>query len=278
MTLHKEGVHTVLTCAHHYHPKKEASFHSAATLSAPVPKWLETGAGGWADTVSVLTRVRSDKTRPQLRFRSPGFASALFFDLLVVFVVYTSKNESKATCWRGGMIVDSTPDTYVRASHELWTLLKSVAFPTTEGGVGCRQSSTINCSALFGVLLSVATGVSKCLTPKHQLFFFFYYFFLLAAADISFHALAWLQELPARPHRGGEKKKKVFIWCNGKETTTMCATFCSLERSSATKHFDWTLLCNPALQTVPFFLWKTEHKGITPKIARISGCSIKEDP
>lgn len=56
-----------------------------------------------------------------------------------------------------------------------------------------------------------------------------------------------------------------------------CALLSAPSRSSATKHFDWTLLSNPALQTVPFFLSKSKHKGITPKIARISG-STQEYP
>lgn len=122
-------------------------------------------------------------------------------------------------------------------------------------------------------------------TNIRGLFFSWYYvfvclglfFWLLAAVDVSFHP-ACMGSGAAGSASQTKRKKKVFIWCNGKETATMCATFCSLERSSATKHFDWTLLSNPALQTVPFFLSKTKHKGITPKIARISGCSIKEYP
>lgn len=115
----------------------------------------------------------------------------------------------------------------------------------------------------------------KCLELKYQIWLVVFSFSLQLQTS-HFTRLHGFRS--CRPGLPEKKKQKIFIWCNGKETTTMCATFCSLERSSATKHFDWTLLSNPALQTVPFFLSKTKHKGITPKIARISGCSIKGAP
>lgn len=43
-------------------------------------------------------------------------------------------------CWHGGMIVDSTPDKYVRASHVLWTLLKSVALKPLKEGLGVDKA------------------------------------------------------------------------------------------------------------------------------------------
>lgn len=164
-------------------------------------------------------------------------------------------------------------------------IAKGNCFQTSVGKVGCGQSSTINRWALFVpdcktpyfivVCCYWCFKMSRTKIPDLIRGFFCFVFLLYSQLQTShFTRLHGFRSCrPSLP-----EKKKVFIWCNGKETTTMCATFCSLERSSATKHFDWTLLSNPALQTVPFFLSKTKHKGITPKIARISGCSIKEYP
>lgn len=104
-----------------------------------------------------------------------------------------------------------------------------------------------------GFIKRVLVIQNRCLVLKGLFFSFFVFSCYLQLWSSHFTPRAWVQELQARPP-GGRGEKKGSVWCNGKETATVCATFCSLERSSATKHFVWTPVSNPALQTVPFFL------------------------
>lgn len=133
-----------------------------------------------------------------------------------------------------------------RAAH-----LRTRAFQTHRKRSG-MDSLTTDDRKTPGFIKCVLVFRNRCLVLKGLFFFCFVFSCYLQLWSSHFTPRAWVQELQARPPRG--EKKKGSVWCNGKETATVCATFCSLERSSATKHFVWTLVSNPALQTVPFFL------------------------
>lgn len=205
----------------------------------------------------------------------------MFFALLLLhhFKVFTSRlvnNPRVSACvdtagWSRTLQPDEASER-ARAFHEPFRFLKAAAFKTAVGEVGCGQSLAVYHSALFvahhkntrfrSVCCCWCFKTSRTETPDS--FFFVLFCFLLAAADVSFSP-ACMGSGAAGPASQRRKKKKVFIWCNGKETTTMCATFCSHERSSATKHFDWTLVSNPALQTVPFLSLKRLNTKALPQ-------------
>lgn len=101
------------------------------------------------------------------------------------------------------------------------------------------------------------------------------YFFSYLQPFVSHSMHTRVQELQARPE--GRKETRMFLfffYLMEKETTTMCATFCSPETSSATKLFDWAPLLKLRCRLCLSFLFK----DFTPKRDRISGSSVKGEP
>lgn len=107
----------------------------------------------------------------------------------------------------------------------------------------CQSSVKVGCSLhqqLCLALTTKSTLPSVCsLTQNNAAWFLL----PAAAADasLSFHPSLH----PSTPWAAGPAppiKRKGFIWWNCKETTTTFATLSSLEKSSATQHFHWTLL------------------------------------
>lgn len=105
-----------------------------------------------------------------------------------------------------------------------WALEIAYGFETTAGKVGRGQYTAQHCLSLttihqisFCVLLLVSS-------PNIPDFSFLF----MQLQTFHFTRLHGLRSC----RRGLPDKKKVFIWCNRKETTTMCATFCSLEEFS----------------------------------------------
>lgn len=96
------------------------------------------------------------------------------------------------------------------------------ASPTAAGGtVGC------GCIVIHHEILSCL-----CMSPFLDSSISFFFGYLQRFASYSLHMYGF------RSCRLGQKGKNKKFLSDGKETTTMCATFCSPERSSGTKHFD----------------------------------------
>lgn len=171
----------------------------------------------------------------------PGWGS-------LFFLCTASTRYSPATCvfcdwkfWRKVLLLQRSRAARVRTR----------AFQTHRKRSG-MDSLTTDDRKTAGFIKRVLVIQNWCLVLK-GLFFIFRFFLLLAAVVFSFHPSCMGSGAAGSASRR-ERGKKGSVWCNGKETATVCATFCSLERSSATKHFVWTPVSNPALQTVPFFL------------------------
>lgn len=124
-----------------------------------------------------------------------------------------------------------------------------------------------------GFIKCVLVFRNRCLVLKGLFFFCFVFSCYLQLWSSHFTPRAWVQELQARPPRG-EKKRGLSDVTEKK--LQQCALLSAPSRGVQQQSTSSELLCLILLCRLCLSFSQTKHKGITPKIARISGCSIKE--
>lgn len=151
--------------------------------------------------------------------------------------------------------------------------VRTRAFQTHRKRSG-MDSLTTDDRKTAGFIKRVLVIQNRCLVLKGLFFFFFVFSCYLQLWSSHFTPRAWVQELQARPP-GGRGKKKGLSDVTEKKPQ-QCALLSAPSRGVQQQSTSSELLCLILLCRLCLSFSQTKHKGITPKIARISGCSIKE--
>lgn len=193
----------------------------------------------------------------------PGWGS-------LFFLCTASTRYSPATCvfcdwkfWRKVLLLQRSRAVGVRTR----------AFQTHRKRSG-MDSLTTDDRKTAGFIKRVLVIQNRCLVLKGLFFFFFVFSRYLQLWSSHFTPRAWVQELQARPP-GGRGKKKGLSDVTEKKPQ-QCALLSAPSRGVQQQSTSSELLCLILLCRLCLSFSQTKHKGITPKIARISGCSIKE--
>lgn len=209
-----------------------------------------------SDTVSPFPLRRSDKTRPRLRFALlplHRFHEIFTSNLRLLWLEILEESALVAKIAGRGREDSSLSDTPEKVRH---------------GQLNDRWPQNSR-------FYQACTGDSKPVPSTERAFFFFFVFSCyLQLWSSHFTPRAWVQELQARPP-GGRGKKKGLSDVTEKKPQ-QCALLSAPSRGVQQQSTSSELLCLILLCRLCLSFSQTKHKGITPKIARISGCSIKE--
>lgn len=155
-----------------------------------------------------------------------------------------------------------------RAAH-----LRTRAFQTHRKRSG-MDSLTTDDRKTPGFIKCVLVFENRCLVLKGLLFFFLFRFFLLLAAVVfSFHPSCMGSGAAGSASQRGKKGGLSDVT---EKKPQQCALLSAPSRGVQQQSTSSELLCLILLCRLCLSFSQTKHKGITPKIARISGCSIKE--
>lgn len=150
--------------------------------------------------------------------------------------------------------------------------VRTRAFQTHRKRSG-MDSLTTDDRKTAGFIKRVLVIQNRCLVLK-GLFFLFRFFLLLAAVVFSFHPSCMGSGAAGSASRRERKKKGLSDVTEKKPQ--QCALLSAPSRGVQQQSTSSELLCLILLCRLCLSFSQTKHKGITPKIARISGCSIKE--
>lgn len=124
-----------------------------------------------------------------------------------------------------------------------------------------------------GFIKCVLVFRNRCLVLKGLFFFLFRFFLLLAAVVFSFHPSCMGSGAAGSASQRGKKRGLSDVT---EKKPQQCALLSAPSRGVQQQSTSSELLCLILLCRLCLSFSQTKHKGITPKIARISGCSIKE--